>query len=512
MAKYLLGIDCGTSVVKCCIMDLEGNELATANRKCPADVPNPGWTELDMYSVWNGVKEIIPECIAKVGISADQIAGIGVTGQGDGNWYVDKDGEPLGKAILWTDGRSIDILNRWMDAGIVKEAFKTTGTGPYPGSANSIMRWNIENQPDLVKRAYKNLWSKDWVQLRLTDVFSTDETDPSLFGLDIKKRCYSDEVIKMYGLEDAKHLLPEIVQSQEIVGYVTDKAASETGLAKGTPVVKGMFDMDATALGVGCIVEGDACTILGTTCANEAVCAAPAFEPANVGMSICHGMPGLWLKAMGVNYGTPNIDFMLKNFGLPYYQEAEKRGVNIFTVMDEVLERTAPGCQGIVYSPYLCPGGERAPFVKPEARAQFFGLTEEHTLDQIARSVYEGIGLSMVDAYDNIPVKLNKIVLSGGGAKSSVWCQILSDITGQELEIPSGTEFGAKGVAIFAGVAVGLYSDVQDAVKKTIKLERKYEPNMELHKKYQGLFKVYRKLRDDVLDTWDLLDAARRAL
>jgi len=128
------------------------------------------------------------------------------------------------------------------------------------------------------------------------------------------------------------------------------------------------------------------------------------------------------------------------------------------------------------------------------------------------RSVYEGIGLSMRDCYDCIPVDLKSIALCGGGAKSDIWCQMLSDIVGQELYVPEGTEFGAKGVAMFAGVAVGLFSDINDAVKKTLKVNRRFQPNLDNTKKYDGLFKVYRKLRDDVFDTWDLADAARRAL
>jgi sugar (pentulose or hexulose) kinase len=512
LGKYILGIDAGTSIVKCCIMDMEGNELGTSSRKIPIDVPNPNWAEQDMWLVWSGVTEIVPEALQKTGLSGSDIAGIGVTGQGDGNWMVDKDGEPIQKAILWTDGRAADIVNRWMREGTVAEAYKLTGTGPYSGSANSVMRWQVENAPDMIKRAYKNLWAMDWIQYKLTGVMCTDPSDTSLFGLDIRKRTYSDEVLKLYGLYEVKHLLPDLVDSTEIMGYVHKAAAEKLGLVEGTPVVKGMFDMVASATGVGGVNAGDAITILGTTCGNEVVCDEPVFDPPNVGMSQCHGLPNLWLKVMGVNYGTPNLDWFMREFGLPYKQEAEKRGVNVFQVLDEVLLNTPPGSAGIVYSPYLCPGGERAPFVKTEARAQFFGLTEENTRDQMLRAVYEGIGLSMRDCFNEIPIELKSIALCGGGAKSDVWCQMLSDINGQEVYVPEGTEFGAKGVAMFAGVAVGMFTDINDAVAKTLKVNRRFKPNLENTKKYDGLFKVYRKLRDDVFETWDLADQARKAL
>ncbi|MFZ5975993.1 MAG: FGGY-family carbohydrate kinase, partial [Bacillota bacterium] len=147
-----------------------------------------------------------------------------------------------------------------------------------------------------------------------------------------------------------------------------------------------------------------------------------------------------------------------------------------------------------------------------EARAQFFGITEESTRDDMLRAVYEGVGLAMRDCYDSIPGETTNVSVSGGGAKSNEWCQMLADITGKIMRVPAGTEFGAKGVALFAGVAVGEFSSIGDAVKKCVKIEREFFPNMDNKKKYDGLFKVYRKLRDDVFETWDLLADARKAL
>ena len=512
MAKYLLGIDVGTSVVKCCIMDLEGTELATASRIVPTEVPNPRWAEADMGLVWKGVTEIIPEALAKTGLKGEDIAGIGVTGQGDGSWMIDKDGNPVDKAILWTDGRAADLIGQWLKDGTIDRCFDITGSGAYAGSSNTILRWRQDNQPDLVKRAYKSLWAMDWVEFCLTGVATTDMSNPSISLLDIVKEEWSDDVIKMSGIEASRHVLPDLCKSKDVMGYVTEKAAHATSLIAGTPVVKGMFDVVASATGVGCVHAGDACSILGTTLFNEGIYDKPPFEPKGVGMSIVHGVPGLYLRAMGVNYGTPNLEWFLKQFGFPYKVEAERRGVNVYYVLDEVLRSTEPGAGGIIYSPYLCPGGERAPFNNPEARAQFFGITEENNRDQMLRAVYEGVGLAMRDSYDSIPGEISRIALSGGGCKSDMWCQILSDVTGKALYVPKGTEFGAKGVAMFAGVAVGLFTDIEDAVSKTIQVDREFFPNLENTKKYDGLFKVYRQLRDEVVECWDMLAEARKAL
>ena len=512
MKQYLLGIDCGTSIVKCCIMDEEGNELVVASRKIPIIVPQPNWAEEDMNDFWKGVTEIIPEALNKLGITGKQIAGIGVTGQGDGNWLIDKDGEPVQRAIIWTDGRAASILNDWINRGVVEEAFKKTGTGPYSGSANSILRWQIENNRDALDRAYLNLWSKDWIQFKLTGVPCGDASDISLMGIDIRNVCYDDEILDMYGLKEYKHLLPEIVDPTSIIGKVTAEAAKLTGLQEGTPVVKGVFDMVASTTGTGCVNPGEANTICGTTLGNLIVIPEPVLEPANVGMLPTHSIPGMWLKNMGVNYGMPNLEWFIRNLGYKYKIEAELKGVPIYTILEEALARTDVGANGIIYSPYLCPGGERVPFVKAEARGQFFGLTEEHTLDDMCRAVYEGMGLSMMDCYKNIPVAMKSLALCGGGAKSDVFAQILCDCAGAPVQIPEGTEFGAKGVGIIAGVAVGMFKDFDDAVAKCVKVKRRFEPNLGNTKKYNEIYKVYDQVRKAVMDSWDSLAAVRAKL
>lgn len=512
MAKYLLGIDCGTSVVKCMIMDLEGTELVTASRIIPALAPEPGYQEVDMYDFWKGVTEIVPEAIAKLGIDGKEIVGVGVTGQGEGNWMIDKDGEPVGNAILWSDGRAGNIVADWMDRGVVEQTFEITGVGPFAGSSCAILRWTMENNPDKLKKAVVNLWPKDWIEYCLTGVANSDYSDTAQFGIDIKNLCWSDEVLKLYGVDEFKHLLPELKPSTEIMGYVTKKAADITGLAEGTPVVKGMVDMVASAAGVGCVRPGDACTVMGTTLSNEVVTGEPCFEPKQVGFGPAYAIPGEWLRIMSLNYGMPNQDWFLKTFCRPYYEEAEKRGVSVFNVLSEVLERTPVGAHGVMYHPYLCAGGERAPFVKPTARAQFFGLVESTTLDDCMRAVIDGMALAMIDCYSRIPVELNFIALCGGGARNPALCQILADAAGAKMNVPQGTEFGAKAVAMWAGVAAGIWSTHDEAVKACVHADREYFPNMDNNAKYMEMYKVYDQLKNDVFNTWDMMADLRAKL
>ena len=133
------------------------------------------------------------------------------------------------------------------------------------------------------------------------------------------------------------------------------------------------------------------------------------------------------------------------------------------------------GSDGVIFHPYLFPGGERGPFVKPTARASFTGLSLNHSCRHLLRAVYEGVAFATLDCYRHMPIDPEVVCLSGGGAKSAVWCQILADCLGKPISVPAGSQFGAKGAALNVGVAAGFYSSAQEGVKQSVKMDRFYE-------------------------------------
>lgn len=229
--EYLLGIDSGTSVVKAAIIDEAGHEVARGSRAVPVLSPEPHLSEGNMPEVWESACFAINEAIQHAGITADQIRAVAATGQGDGMWTVDKAGNPVSAAYLWNDGRAGDLVDGWNNDGTISKAFPITGNGPYAGTTAPLLRWRLDNEPEIAKRDdLVNLWCKDWISYKLTGELSTDPSDASLMGIDTVNRDYSDEVFEIYGMTGARSWMPPIKAKTDQVGTVTRAAAMQTGL------------------------------------------------------------------------------------------------------------------------------------------------------------------------------------------------------------------------------------------------------------------------------------------
>lgn len=509
--QYLLGLDAGTSVIKSVIFDLEGNEIAIEKAEVPIDAPQPGWSEQDMDAVWEAAKKTMREVVQKVGLSPHDIALIGTTAQGSGCWMIDSQGRPARKAIIWTDSRAKDIVSDWEKEGIGEKAFSICGSVQYSGFQGPIVRWLKDNEPDSLQRTRWILYCKDWIKFKLTGKVSTDGSDHAQTLLDTSRYMYSEEIFNLYGINDLRHLFPEIVTTTLITGELVPEVAQEIGLKAGLPVIGGPFDIIATAIGVGAIGDRDAFTILGTTCANNVVLGKPIFEPKGVGMTLCHGLPKKWVKSLSAMLGTANLDWFLQEFALEDKLAAQKEGRNFFEYLDGKINEVASS-NGVIYHPYLSPAGERAPFVKPTARAQFFGLTYQHTRHHLLRAVYEGVALAVRDCYESIPISTSEITLSGGGARSDVWARIIADVTGKVVKVPEGSEFGAKGAVLNGAVALGIYDSYHRAVEETLRFARTYEPDPANTRKYDELWQIYRQIYHDVWDAWDRLSSLQTRL
>ena len=512
MPQYLLGIDAGTSVIKAAIFDEHGNELSRGAHNVPIDNPTTYMAEEDMETVWVAATLAIRDAIEGSAVKASDIAAISATGQGDGTWLVDSEGEPAGPAFLWTDGRAADIIDTWYADGTISKQFQISGLGPYAGTTSALLRWRLENQPEILQGA-TNLWCKDWVEYKLTGDLSTDPSDASLGGIDVRTRDWSDEVLTHLGLTEAKSVLPVIKSPITQIGSITAEAAGLTGLAEGTPVFKGQMDITASSLGVGVARPGDCMAVIGTagivTVATEDL--GDTIEPDDVGWVIPHS-PTTWIRALGMSSCTPNVDWFLREFGGSFRREAEARGpqYTFFEYLDEVVKGVPVGSRGVMFHGYTAPGGERAPFVKPSARASFIGITGAHTRNDLLRAVYEGVAYGIRDCLDAIPTEVTVVRMAGGGANSPVWAQIFADVLGRKVVVPAGTEFGAKGAAIVAGVGVGMFDSYEQGADSTVNILRKYKPKKKKTDLYDEYFAIYKEYRQAMPPIWDKLQAITR--
>ncbi len=297
-----------------------------------------------------------------------------------------------------------------------------------------------------------------------------------------------------------------------LAGELHAEAAAATGLRAGTPVVVGAGDVPASAIGLGAVEPGVACTLLGTNILNCLVTASPIYEPYDVGVMFC--LPEQrWLRAMINVSGTTSMDWFIAQFCAE--EVAASRGVqsDLFARLEALAQTSPPGANGVLYLPYLSLQGITAPFWEPAARAEFFGLSDRTTRADLLRALYEGIALSIRDGYAVLPQAVSEIRLSGGGAKSAFWSQIIADCTGCRVVVPPGTRVRRAGRSAAGGCGRGLVCRRHCAVAETSRvgadpgecrphIARSFCPAPEMTAVYDRLYTVYRSLQRDLLPAW----------
>ena len=214
MAELVLAHDTGTTGNKASLFDVQGRLLCSAFVGYQTHYPRPGWAEQDMDSVWEAAYKTIRECAEVSKTAGSEIAGVSVSGQGGGMWLIDQQGRPVRKGITWLDGRSGTACNDWETSGLLTEIDDFTGYHTFPGVGPlTLFYWFKDNDPNILKAGYKNLWAKDWIKFMLTGIAATDETDPSKGHFKLGERTFSRELCKMLGIEKYWNLLPEIIPS-----------------------------------------------------------------------------------------------------------------------------------------------------------------------------------------------------------------------------------------------------------------------------------------------------------
>ncbi|HWQ51935.1 MAG TPA: FGGY-family carbohydrate kinase [Terriglobales bacterium] len=499
MNEYLIGIDAGTSRVKAVVFDGAGTEVAAfaADNK----VYNPGGnrSEQDMRELWQVVCRCIRRVLEEAGLTGADIAGLGVSGQGEGLWLVDKDGEPIGMARLWNDGRAIETaLSLRAKPGMERVFNLTLGGQPKSGTTISQVVHAARTEPELLKKAGYIFFCKDYIRYKLTGVPLMEPSDASTSLLDLSAMCPAVDLFEALGVPELARLMPPILPSCGEAGKISPEAAELTGLLEGTPVGGGMLDLISAAAGAGAVNEGDICITMGTTLMHQIVM--PEYAPTHpMSMSWeAHCTPGLFSRLAGTMAGTPNL-----NWALTVLYAVPEFDVGFVTALEEPLSKIPIGSRGVVFHPYTSVSGERAPFINENACGQFSGLKSTTTREQMLRAVYEGIVLSSYDCLADLGDTPGKVFLSGGGAHSGFWVQMLADCLGRELSVSTDRELAAKGAALSAGVACGMFADPLSASRGLSRIKAVYMPDMARHGRYMELYKLYRDVRPNMYGFWD---------
>jgi sugar (pentulose or hexulose) kinase len=502
MAKrYVLGIDTGTSAVKAVLADLHGVEVGVRTETTPVESPHAGWSEFDLQTDWLRVADAVRQLLSDTGIDPEEILAVGVTGKGWGCCYLDHDLHPARKGILWNDARSAPYISEWARSGVLSEGCQISGNYFYTGDCGPVTRWLVDHEPETVRRVATVLFPPAWIVFRLSGKVKLAYGDASSL-FDIRRRAFSDRLFEILGIRSVRDRFPQPTECTEIAGEVTHEAAQATGLKAGTPVVLGEVDVSASATGVGAVRAGDVCIILGTAHIVSICLDEPIFEP-EVGLQMTH-VDGKFLKLVPPAIATPNLDWYLETMGHADRAQAEAMRQDVFQYLEGKLAEIPPGAEGVVYHPYLSPMGERCPFTKLTAKGNFFGLGLQHSRHHLLKAIYEGVAFSALDSLTACQTPLTRVMLSGGGARSSVWAQVEADVLGRPVQVPAGTEFGARGAILTALVAMGHYPDHRTALAAVGSDGRTFHPDAARHALYQEVFGLYRQITRHLWDDWDL--------
>lgn len=502
MEKYIIGIDSGTTSIKAVLFDLKGNEIAKQAHLLQGIFPEENQYEEDMNEIWEKAKMCIQSITSLY--DKESITGIGITAQGDGLWLVDKDMEPVRNGCCFCDGRAAEFVDKWVEDGTCDRLFELTGTRIFTGNQNGIVKWMEKYEKDSLNKSRYFLHLKDYLFYKFTGKVTTDATDQSLILLDQNRREYLEEAFSLCEMEKYRDKYPEIKSAKENAFYIDYELAKELGLSEKTLVTSGPMDVGACALGSGVIEKGHCCSIIGTAALHEMVIDEPLSDQIKAGMTVAHVMEGRWLRLMASLAGTPNLEWMLTTFGAQIKLEAKEAEQNRYSYMEAMIQKVPIGSRGIIYHPYLLAGGERAPFTDAGARASYTGISVRHTLADMVRATYEGVAFAMLDCYQHMPLEIKQITVCGGGANSSVWCQMFADALGTKIVTVKGEELGAKGVVINNAVVQGYYADYQDGIRQTVQIDKIYEPDMVKHIEYMKFYAVYKKTYERMTETWKL--------
>ncbi|HYY20243.1 MAG TPA: FGGY-family carbohydrate kinase [Thermoleophilaceae bacterium] len=492
----VLCVDAGTSLVKCVAFDAEGREQHVESAPTEVNRPAPGHSEQDMDAVYEAVAETIRACAQAVDEPVELLA---TTAQGDGCWLVADDGRPTGPAILWNDARAAEIVEEWERGGQLEAAFRINGSVAFSGLPHAILSWLQRHDPDRLERSAALLFCNGWIFESLTGERAMDPSDASNPWLDVRDGRYSERVLELFGLESLGRLLPPLRDGTDRVAEIKPEAARALGLPAGLPVTMAPFDVVATTIGVGAIEPETACGILGTTLSVVTVTRDPDPDLSGppVGMTLCTGMQDRWARAYATLAGTEVIDWACELLALD--EPAE------LTRLAESADAASPGP---AFLPYLSPAGERAPFRNSAARGSLVGVTLDHDRPSVARAVLEGLSLVVRDCLEAGTVRPKEIRVSGGGAASELWCQLIADAAGIRVVTLADTQSGAKGALITALVATGR-ADGFDEATQLVRLGRTYEPDAGQRERLDESYRHFISLRDSSAEHhWPLI--ARR--
>ncbi len=501
--KYLMGIDNGGTFVKAGLSDENGRLVAVAREPIHNLTPKPGFTERDMGELWKQNAKVIGEAVKKSGIDAKDIAGVSFSGHGKGLYLVGQDGKPSYKGILSTDTRAWKYVKQWKSDGTADKVYKKTYQDILACQPVSLLAWLRDHEPEVLENTKYIFSVKDYIRYCLTGIANGEYTDFSGANLiNLDTAAYDRELMGYFGLDMVYDKLPPLKFSADVCGTVTEQAAEQTGLVPGTPVMAGMFDVDACGIASGIYDEAPMCMIAGTWSINEYITKKPVVN-GTVALNSMFCIPGYYLIEESSPTSAGNMQWFIDQLMAEKKEELAKEGKSIYDLTNEMAASIGPEDSNVVFLPFLNGSNE-----DPLAKGCFIGLTDFHDRRHMLRAVYEGIVFSHLTHVKRLLRNREEpeaIRLAGGAANSDVWVQIFADALQIPVETVECQEQGIMGAAMAAGIGAGVYGGYADAAAKLVHVSKKVMPRTEYKEIYEKKFKTYRQIIGALSGVWENL-------
>jgi FGGY-family pentulose kinase len=492
LPTLFLGLDVGTQSLRAALVDADGRTVSFGVAPIETTYPRPTWAEQQPVQWWSAAGEAVRLALAQGGADPGQIAGIGLDCTACTVVACDADGQPLRPALLWMDQRA------FREATLISETddpiLRYVSGRVSPEWMLPKALWLKRNEAGLYERAARIVECTDWMMFRLTGVWTL-----SLNHVAVKWNYARPDggwpfgILQAVGMADLLEKWPaRIVPLGRGEGRLSERAAGDLGLVAGIPVAQGGIDAYLGMLGLGATQDGDVAVIVGSSTCHLAQSRQGVFGSGAAGCYPDATVEGLYTLEAGQTATGSILDWYRRNFAGNQQREAQERGLHVFQVLDEQAAAVPPGAEGLVVRDDW--QGNRSPYKNPQARGAIAGLSLAHGPGHVLRAIYEATACGtrhILEDANARGLKVERIFLGGGGAKSAIWLQIHADILQKPVHLARESEVCALGAAMAAAVAAGFYNDFDEAAHAMVAIERLVEPDPANAAVYDDLFVRY---------------------
>lgn len=496
-AGCVLGMDCGTTNIKAILLDGEGRVLAEASRPSTFLSPGAHRQEQDPREWWDHAVDIFRDLRRQAGEETlAALGGICVSSHTVTLLPVDRQGTPLRNAITYQDSRCAGELEELVEKVGRQRFMEIVGGPPSAAFLPGKLLWFARHEPELFRRTHCFLQASSYINFRLTGAFTSDLDQAARTQcLDRETQTWSAEIGRALGM-DLDALLPPPLAVDTVIGTVTPRAAAETGLPQGVPVLAGCCDAMAALYATGMRGLGDAGESSGTTSLLFVSSTRPSAPDAPVTTKPC-AIPGVpWVFDAPIQSSGAALRWYIDTMAAQERREAEKAGVSIYDYLNQLALEAPAGCGGLLFFPYLM--GERAPLWNDYARGMFIGLGMDTTRAQLIRAVFEGTAFALRQVMEyalSAGGRARRLYVCGGGAKSRTWSRIKASMLNMPVYVVDSASGDVPlGDALLAGQKAGLFSGVSEAAAKSVRIREVIQPDPAWSAAYDKLYPLFTEM------------------